>query len=99
MKKQVNFEDAVEAYRFEVSKSTLAFNADSFYKCFFKGLDEKPLYELIKPPSDLDIKAKHVFATVEAIFKKTCDSIDEKWFAPVGEHDEDKPVPVENIKL
>lgn len=90
MKRQVNFLDEAEAYRFtladdedvtfEISKDTLSFNANSFYGCFFKGIDEKPEYKLLEPPAELNGQAKHVYDTVKVIFKKACESIDEDWF-------------------
>lgn len=90
MKKQVSFSDEPKAYRFalagdddvtfEISKETLTFSSNDFYKLFFKKLDEKPEYELVKPGEELKGQAKHVFDTVAAILKKTCDSIDAGWF-------------------
>ena len=90
MKRQVSFEETNEAYRFalvgddvavfEIAKNTLAFSSNNFYRCFFQGLDEKPEYELLRPTEELQRQAKHVFETVEVIFKKSCDSIDVAWF-------------------
>ena len=95
MKRQVSFSNEPEAYRFtlvgandvsfEISKNTLAFSTNEFYKLFFKGLDEKPEYEVAKPDEELAGQAKHVFDTVAAIFKKACDSIDADWFTATEE--------------
>lgn len=105
MKKQIRFEDARDAYRFmlvgdddtvfEINKGTLAFNSNEFYKTFFKGLDEKPEYEFSQTAEDLKGQAKHVFDTVAAIFKKTCDSIEASWFTAVEEPPDsnEKPCP------
>lgn len=100
MKKQVSFEETDEAYcfalvdddnaTFEIAKSTLAFNSNDFYRCFFKGLDEKPEYEVLQPTEELQRQAKHVFETVEAVFKKACESIDSAWFA-ANEKQDDEP--------
>lgn len=56
MKRQVSFEDTQDSYRFvlvgdeetafEISKDTLTFSTNDFYKLFFMGLKEKPEYEL-----------------------------------------------------
>lgn len=93
MKRQIRFTDEVAAYRFtsvdndtaifEIKKDTLTFSSGSFYKAFFKGLTEKPEYELIMSADGLKGQAKHVFDTVSAIFKKACDSIDDAWFDTV----------------
>ena len=101
MKRRVSFEETNEAYRFalvgddgtvfEIAKNTLAFSSNNFYRCFFKGLDEKPEYELLRPTEELQRQAKHVFETVEAIFKKACASIDATWFA-VDEKQDDEPI-------
>lgn len=90
MKRQVRFVDDAQSYRFElvdgndavfeISKDTLVFSAKDFYATFFKDLDSKPVYELVQPTDALSGQPKHVFETVEAIFKKTCDSIDGGWF-------------------
>lgn len=95
MKRQVSFADEAEAYRFvladnedvafEISKDTLTFDSDDFYRLFFKGLDEKPEYEVANPDGKLKGQAKHVFDTVAAIFKKACDSIDAAWFVKTEE--------------
>lgn len=95
MKRQVSFADDAEAYRFaltdkedaifEIRKDTLAFNSNDFYRLFFKGLDDKPEYEVVHPDGELKGQAKHVFDTVTAIFKKACDSIDVAWFAKTEE--------------
>jgi len=91
MKRQVSFADEAEAYRFalvdkenvtfEIRKDTLAFKTNEFYRLFFKGLDEKPEYEVVNPGGELKGQAKHVFDTVAAVFKTACDSIDAAWFA------------------
>lgn len=90
MKRQVSFTDEAKAYLFtlmgeedayfEIRKDTLAFSSNDFYQLFFKGLDEKPEYEVVNPGDELKGQAKHVFDTVVAIFKKACDSIDADWF-------------------
>jgi len=90
MKRQVRFVDDIDAYHFilnesesisfSLSKDTLSFSANDFYRCFFKGIDEKPDYVLTCPDDELKGQPKHVFDTVEAIFKKACDSTDENWF-------------------
>lgn len=95
MKRQVSFADEAEAYRFtlvdkevvtfEIRKDTLAFNSNDFYRLFFKGLDEKPEYEVVNSDGELKGQAKHVFDTVAAVFKKACDSIDATWFAKTEE--------------
>lgn len=96
MKRQINFADESTVYRFtlenegekvfEIAKNTLTFSSDDFYKLFFQGLDEKPEYELTKPTGELRGQAKHVYDTVAAILKKTCDSIDADWFKVPDEH-------------
>jgi len=93
MTKQINFLDETNAYRFElkgnddavfeISKDTLIFNSNDFYRLFFKGLEEKPEYELVTPDIELKGQAKHVFDTVAAILKKAFDSIDADWFKNV----------------
>lgn len=90
MKKQINFSDGENSYCFtlkednkvifKISKETLVFSSDDFYKLFFQGLDEKPEYDLINSGDELKGQAKHVFETVDAILKKTCSSIDADWF-------------------
>ena len=95
MKKQVSFEDAQDSYRFSlvghsdstfvISKDTLTFSSNDFYKTFFKGLSEKPEYELVQPKEKLQDQAKHIFDTVGAILKKACDSIDATWFIETEE--------------
>lgn len=90
MKKRINFASEPTVYRFtledesekvfEIAKNTLTFSSDDFYKLFFRGLNEKPEYELVKPTEELRGQAKHVFDTVAAILKKACDSIDANWF-------------------
>lgn len=91
MKKQVNFAETAEGYIFSsdddietnvfmVDKDTLIFNTNDFYEHFFKGLSEKPEYTLSQPIDELKGKAKHVYDTVAAIFKKACVSIEESWF-------------------
>lgn len=89
MKKQINFSDKPQAYcfalegnsiDFEIKKDSLTFNSNDFYELFFKGIDEKPEYELVNPDGELKGQAKHVFDTVAAILKKACDSIDANWF-------------------
>lgn len=92
MKRHIRFSDEASAYRFvlvgeestvfEIDKGTLTFNEKAFYELFFRGLTEKPSYELVLPADDLKEQAKHVFDTVQAIFQKTCRSIDEAWFTP-----------------
>lgn len=100
MKKQARFEETDETYRFtligndeavfEIDKKTLAFSSSDFYGCFFKKLNEKPEYELLQPTEKLHRQANHVFETVEAIFKKSCDSIDASWFE-TDEKQDDEP--------
>lgn len=98
MKKQINFSDEPQAYRFalegndvyfEIKKDSLAFSSNDFYELFFKGMDEKPEYELVKPDGELKGQAKHVYDTVAAILKKTCDSIDADWFKVPDEQADD----------
>ncbi len=95
MKKQINFSDKPQAYcfaledngvDFEIKKDSLIFSSNDFYELFFKGIDEKPEYELVKPDEELKGQAKHVFDTVAAILKKTCESIDANWFKESNEH-------------
>ncbi|WP_452040672.1 hypothetical protein [Adlercreutzia rubneri] len=93
MTKQINFLDEPSTYRFalkgdddtafEISKDTLIFNSNDFYRLFFKGLKEKPEYELVTPDIEPKGQAKHVFDTVAAILEKACDSIDADWFKNV----------------
>lgn len=90
MKRQVRFEETGDDYRFSlvgddkiaftISKKTLTFSADKFYAVFFKGLEEKPNYEVLRGEDELRGQAKHIYDTVAAIFEKTCSSIDESWF-------------------
>lgn len=90
MTRQVEFHEGADSYRFvldgrsdtafEIQKDTLVFSASKFYECFFKGLTEKPIYELCEPSSELKGQARHVFETVATIFQEACDSIDASWF-------------------
>lgn len=89
MKRQVRFEETGDKYLFSdddrgsvftIMKDTLIFSSNDFYQAFFKDLEEKPDYQLINPTAKLTGQAKHVFDTVEAIFKKSCGSIDDRWF-------------------
>lgn len=97
MKRQIKFADEEEAYRFvlvgddsvifEIQKNTLNFSTSKFYECFFKGVHEKPEYELLLPTGEIRGQAKHVYETVKGILDKACSSIEEKWFKEENEHD------------
>lgn len=90
MKRQIKFADEESVYRFilvdddsvtfDIQKSTLSFNTSKFYECFFKGIREKPEYELLPLAGDIKGQAKHVYETVKDILDKACTSIEEKWF-------------------
>lgn len=97
MKRQIKFVDEKDTYRFvlvndesvifDIQKSTLSFSTSKFYECFFKGLHEKPVYELVPPVEDIKGQAKHVYETVKEILDKACSSIEEKWFKEENEQD------------